>query len=230
MRRAHVAVVVATTLMITGCSVEQRPLRRGFALDGTSGPTTTSTRATSTSASATAKAAPATPTSTSASTSAGATARPAAEFAALALPQPALTEDGLDVRESAAAAPSVAETVCGKPLTVPGRAPDGYRVSTRSQSGASKLEQRITAYPEAEAVVLAARAALTCPETALQLSGVDDAVAWCEALPGGRGACTAVLAKDDLAITLRMETISVERATEVTTRLAGTAAGLLARA
>ncbi|PRY38149.1 hypothetical protein [Umezawaea tangerina] len=227
MRRAHVAVVVATTLMITGCSVEQRPLRRGFALDETTGPTTTST-----SAGATAKAAPATPTSTSPSPSSGpsAKARPAAELAALALPQPALTEDGLDVRESAAAAPSVAETVCGKPLTVPGRAPDGYRVSTRSQSGASKLEQRVTGYPEAEVVVDAARKALTCPETALQLSGVDDAVAWCEALPGGRGACTTVLAKDDLAITLRMETISVERATEVTTRLAAAAAGLLAQA
>ncbi|MET1073506.1 MAG: hypothetical protein ABWY11_12740, partial [Umezawaea sp.] len=198
MRRAHVAVVVATTLMITGCSVEQRPLRRGFALAETPAPTSTSTSAT-----AIAKAAPATPTSTSTSASAVAKARPAAEFAALALPQPVLTDDGLDVRESAAAAPSVAETVCGKPLTVPGRTPDGYRISTRSQSGASKLEQRITAYPKAQAVVLAARAALTCPETELQLSGVDGAVAWCEALPGGRGACTAVLAKDDLAITLR---------------------------
>jgi hypothetical protein len=220
LRRAHVAVVVATTLVLTGCSVEQRPLRRGFAQDGAPATTTT--------ASPTAKAAPA-PSSAAPS----AKPRAAAEFAALALPQPALTEDGLDVRESAAAAPSVAESVCGKQVSAPGRAADGYRITTRSQSGASKLEQRVAAYPEgkARAVVDAARKALSCAEVEpTALSGVDDAVGWCEELAGGRGACTAVLTKDDLAITLRMETISVDRARDVVTRLAGAAAGLLAKA
>ncbi|MCS7484548.1 hypothetical protein ACFFQW_12165 [Umezawaea endophytica] len=224
MRRAHVAVVVATTLVLTSCSLEQRPLRRGFAQDDPAIPTTTST-----SASPTAKAAPA----TSSSAAPSAAARPVAEFAALALPQAALTEDGLDVRESAAAAPSAAESVCGKQVSAPGRAADGYRIATRSQSGASKLEQRIAAYPKgkAETVATEVREALSCGEVELgRLSGVDDAVGWCEELAGGRGACTAVLAKDDLVITLRMETISVARAQDVVTRLAGAAAGLLAKA
>jgi len=225
LRRAHVAVVVATTLVLTSCSLEQRPLRRGFAQDDTATPTTTST-----SASPTAKAAA--PTSSS-SAAPSAKPRPVAEFAALALPQGALTEDGLDVRESAAAAPSVAESVCGKQVSAPGRLVDGYRIATRSQSGASKLEQRIAAYPKGKAgtVVAEARKALSCTEVELgQLSGVDDAVGWCEELAGGRGACTTVLAKDDLAITLRLETISVARAQDVVTRLAGAAAGLLAQA
>jgi hypothetical protein len=215
LRRAHVAVVVATTLVLTSCSLEQRPLRRGFAQDDTATPTTTSTSASPSSAAPSAK------------------PRPVAEFAALALPQGALTEDGLDVRESAAAAPSVAESVCGKQVSAPGRLVDGYRIATRSQSGASKLEQRIAAYPKGKAgtVVAEARKALSCTEVELgQLSGVDDAVGWCEELAGGRGACTTVLAKDDLAITLRLETISVARAQDVVTRLAGAAAGLLAQA
>lgn len=224
MRRAHVAVVVATSLVLTGCSVEQRPLRRGFAQDG---PVTTTT----TSASATAKVAAAAPSSSSAAPSAK--PRPVAEFAALALPQPALTDDGLEVRESAAAAPSTAEAVCGKQVSAPGRVADGYRVATRSQSGASTLEQRIAAYPkgQAKSATTAVRKALTCSEVEFAgLSGVDDAVGWCEELAGGRGVCTAVLAKDDLTITLRMETISVDRARDVVTRLAGAAAGLLAKA
>ncbi|MEO6086269.1 MAG: hypothetical protein ABIQ18_24470 [Umezawaea sp.] len=224
MRRAHVAVVVATTLVLTSCSIEQRPLRRGFAQDGTPAPVTTT-------ASQTAKAAPAAPASSSAAPSAK--PRATAEFAALALPQAALTEDGLDVRESAGSAPSVAESVCGKQVSAPGRVADGYRIATSSQSGASKLEQRISVYPKgkAEDVVVAAREALSCAEVEpAALSGVDDAVGWCEELAGGRGACTTVLAKDDLAITLRMETISVDRARDVVSRLAGAAAGLLAKA
>lgn len=226
MRRAHVAVVVATTLVLTGCSAEQRPLRRGFAQDGTPAPATTTTATTS--ASLSAKAEQVRP-----STEPSAEPRAAAEFAALALPQAALTEDGLDVRESAVAAPSVPESVCGKQVSAPGRAAEGYRVTTRSQSGASKLEQRVAAYPKgkAEAVVAATRKALSCAEAVLPaLSGVDDVVSWCEELAGGRGACTAVLAKDDLAITLRMETISVTRAQDVVGRLTGAAAGLLAQA
>jgi hypothetical protein len=222
LRRAHVAVVVATTLVLTGCSVEQRPLRRGFATDDPPAPTTVTT----TTASPTAKAAPS-------SAPPSAKPRATAEFAALALPQAALTEDGLEVRESAAVAPSVAESVCGKQVSAPGRAADGYRIATRSQSGASKLDQRITAYPKggAKGIVSAARKAVSCAEVELPaLSGVDDAVGWCEELAGGRGACTAVLAKDDLAITLRMETISVARAQDVVARLAGAAAGLLAKA
>ncbi len=224
MRRAHVAVVVATTLVLTSCSLEQRPLRRGFAQDGAPAPVSATTTA-----SPTAKAAPPAPSSAAPS----AKPRAAAEFAALALPADALTGDGLDVRESAAAAPSVPESVCGKQVSAPGRAADGYRVATRSQSGASKLDQRIASYPKgkAEGVVVAAREALSCAEVELAaLSGVDDAAGWCEELAGGRGACTAVLAKDDLAITLRMETISVDRARAVVTRLAGVAAGLLAKA
>jgi hypothetical protein len=220
LRRAHVAVVVATTLVLTSCSIEQRPLRRGFAQDDTPAPTTTTT-------SQTAKAAPAS------SAAPSAKPRATAEFAALALPQAALTEDGLDVRESAGPAPSVPESVCGKQVSAPGRVADGYRIATRSQSGASKLEQRITAYPKgkAEDVVVAARKALSCADVEpAALSGVDDAVGWCEELAGGRGACTTVLAKDDLAITLRMETISVDRARDVVTRLAGAAAGVLAKA
>jgi hypothetical protein len=221
LRRAHVAVVVATTLVLTSCSVEQRPLRRGFAQDDTPAPVTTT-------ASQTAKAAPAAPSSSAAPS---AKPRATAEFAALALPQAALTEDGLDVRESAGSAPSVAEPVCGKQVSVPGRVAGGYRIATRSQSGASTLEQRIAVYPKAEDAVVAAREALSCAEVELTaLSGVDDAVGWCEELAGGRGACTTVLAKDDLAITLRMETISVDRARDVVTRLAGAAAGLLAKA
>jgi len=223
LRRAHVAVVVATTLVLTGCSVEQRPLRRGFAQDDTPAPATVTTTV-----SPTAKAAPA-------SSSAAPSAKPrvVAEFAALALPQAALTEDGLDVRESAAAAPSAAESVCGKQVSAPGRVAEGYRIATRSQSGASTLEQRVAAYPKgkAAAVVEAARKALSCTGTELPaLSGVDDAVGWCEELAGGRGACVAVLAKDDLAVTVRMETISVDRARDVVTRLAGAAAGLLGKA
>lgn len=221
MRRAHVAVVVATTLALTSCSLDQRPLRRGFAQDGTPAATTTT-------ASPTANAAPA-----SSSAAPSAKSRPAAEFAALALPRDALTEDGLDVRESAAAAPSEPESVCGEQVGAPGRLEDGYRVTTRSQSGASTLEQRIAAYPPgaAETVVERAREALSCTEVELgALSGVDDAAGWCEELAGGRGACTAVLAKDDLAITLRLETISVARARDVVTRLAGAGAGLLAKA
>lgn len=223
MRRAHVAVVIATTLVLTSCSVEQRPLRRGFAQDDT-----TPQAAVTTTAPPTAKAAPA-----SSSAAPSAKPRATAEFVALALPQAALTEDGLDVRESAGSAPSAAESVCGKQVSAPGRAADGYRIATRSQSGASRLEQRIATYPKgkAEAVVVAARGALSCTEVEqAALSGVDDAVGWCEELAGGRGACTTVLAKDDLAITLRMETISVDRARDVVTRLAGAAAGLLAKA
>jgi hypothetical protein len=223
LRRAHLAVPVVAALILTGCSVEQRPLRRGFATDETS---TTSAGAPSTTRSA-----PAT------SSSAVPTARPrtAAEFAALALPQQALTEDGLDTRDPAGIAPSVAESQCGRQVSAPGRAADGYRVATRSASGASKFEQRVAAYPAGRAkdLVAAARELLPCGagELALQApSAVDGAVGWCEELAGGRGACGAVLTNDDTAVSLRMETISVERAREVLTRLAGSAAELLAKA
>ena len=224
MRRAHLAVLVVAVLILTGCSLHQRPLRRGFSIDETP---TASAATTSTSPRG----------ALTTSSSAAPTARPraASDFAALALPQQMLTDDGLDTRESAGAAPSVVESQCGKQVGVPGRAPEGYLVATRSASGASKVEQRMAAYPDglAKDLATAARRALPCGAGELELgapSGVDDSVGWCEELPGGRGTCSAVVAKNDVAVSLRMETISVERAREVLTRLAGSAAGLLAKA
>jgi hypothetical protein len=221
LRRAHLAVLVVSALTLSACSVEQRPLRRGFVQEET--PT----------AGATVSSAP--PKSTpSSSAQATAKPRPAAEFGALALPQQVLTEDGLDTRESAGTAPSTVESQCGKQVGASGRASEGYRVATRSASGASKFDQRMAAYPAGRAkdLVEAVRKPLPCGAGELELgalSGVDSA-AWCEELPGGRGACSAVLAQDDTAVSLRMETISVARAREVLTRLAGSAAELLAKA
>lgn len=222
MRRVPVAVVVGTALVLSGCSQDPRPLRQGFG--GDDGPTTTTTTTTATTT-------PGKPSQAAPSTSLVKT-RPAAQLSALALAPAVLTEDGLEVRESAATATASLDPLCGRTLT--GGA--GYRVRTRSQSGASKLDQWIIGYPAKDAggVVAAAREALPCTATELTgvpaASGVDDRLGWCEALADGRGTCTVLLAKDDLLVSLRLDTVTVERAQDVLTRLASSATGQLAKA
>jgi hypothetical protein len=220
LRRVHVAVVVGTALVLSGCSVESRPLRQGFGGDDATTTTTTAPTTTTVAGSKRAEATVVTP---------SAKARTAAQLSALALAPAVLTEDGLEVPESNGAATATPDPLCGKALT--GGA--GYRVRTRSQSGASKLDQWIITNPAAEQAVAAARKALPCAATeftALPVaSGVDDRLGWCEPSADG-GTCTVLLAKDDLVVSLRLDTISVERAQEVLTRLTNAAMGLLAKA
>jgi hypothetical protein len=59
---------------------------------------------------------------------------------------------------------------------------------------------------------------------------VDDQFGWCETTSSGRGVCTVLLAKNEMAVSLRLDTISVQRAREVISRLATASAAQLAKA
>jgi hypothetical protein len=220
----QVLVIVAAVLVSAGCSVEQRPLRRGFGGDA---PTTT----TSPDASAPSRTA-------AAETKSKPTSSPAQltqKLASASLPPQVLAEDGLEAQESAQPVVTAPDPLCGKASDVPGRALTRYRVITTSRSGATTLDQYVDAYPgaRAQAAVEAARRAQTCATVFTdlpRLSGVDDQFGWCETTSSGRGVCTVLLAKNEMAVSLRLDTISVQRAREVISRLATASAAQLAKA
>jgi hypothetical protein len=226
LRRVQVLVIVAAVLVSAGCSMAQRPLRQGFGGDA---PTTTAPGVTTTSG------APAR--TTAAETKPDPASSPAQltqKLASAVLPAQVLAEDGLEVQESAQPVVTAPDPLCGKASDVPGRALTRYRVITRSRSGATTLDQYVNVHPgaRAQAAVEAARRAQTCAAVFTdlpRLSGVDDQFGWCETTSSGRGACTVLLAKNELSVSLRLDTISAQRAREVITRLATASAAELAK-
>ncbi|TWP46826.1 hypothetical protein FKR81_33980 [Lentzea tibetensis] len=199
MRRAAV-VVLAALVVVSGCSAGP-PLRRGFAGDE---PTVTTTTTTSPSVIGRveirdAKAKP---------------AKPTRDPKTLALPKAALTADGLEVQEPPVEMNAPLLTLCGDQADL---APDGearrQRIVTKSTSGASRLDQEIAVHA----------AAMGKPE--LKCAGAEkmtlpgDQAGWCEPRAGGRGVCGVLVWRDDVVVSLKFETVSVERAREVVTRL-----------
>lgn len=98
----------------------------------------------------------------------------------------------------------------------------------------STLRQQVAAYPDP-----AAAAALDCP--ADPVGSVDDAVpafaptadvdtarTWCDEIDG-RGSCTILLVRRDLATTITVEAANTRRARSAVDRVAGLAATALAR-
>jgi len=203
-RRAGVVVLAA--LVVTGCAAGP-PLRRGFESDEStpaSAPVTTTARP-SGSLVAEVRDAKKTP------------EKPSKDAKQFVLPTTALVADGLEVQESAVEINSPLLTLCGEQVDSPDNS-GRQRVVTKSTSGASRLEQETVVYAQnaAEGHLDFAK----CDGAEKMTFTEKDRVGWCEPRAGGRGACGVLIAEDDVLVSLKLETISVQRAREVVTRLA----------
>ncbi|GLZ31608.1 hypothetical protein Lesp02_37960 [Lentzea sp. NBRC 105346] len=186
--------------MVSGCA--KRPPERWFAAEETTTTTPSGPEARLLAPGSTA------PTSTS--------TRPAPKLETFVLGTSVLAADGLETRESAGRTDDKLVNLCGRPVDE--AEPGHYRVVVKSASGASRLEQEIASTPGHGG--LAAVRHASCPGAEKMTLSADDQVGWCQPTTGGRAACNVLVGDNEVVVSLKLETISLARATEVITRLA----------
>lgn len=225
MRRLPVVVAVGAALAVAGCAPSpHNDLRH----QGESDPGPTVALSSTATASATSSAAPTSSTTSSASPDPATLAR---TLTGVLLPPASLAQENLNPRDPAAPAATALEFPCTA-ATPAGLT--GYRESWVSDSGASTLVQQAASGRDTGAeVVEAARRAADCvsvtrpagvaqvrPITDLApLAGADAQYGWCERLPSGAGGCVVLVGYRDLVTSVRLDTISDNRAREVLGRV-----------